>query len=320
MAVLPTTPSVVRSDPGAAGPARRPTRGGIEVALFSCPRARCARVRTARAVARMTTIAIVGPDGAGKSAVVRRVVESLPIPARSLYMGVNLESSGTVLPTTRLALALKRARGGRPDLTGADGSADPRGHAAARPSAGRASSVSPLGRAVSAVRSAVRLTLWLAEEWYRQLVAWRISRSGAVVIFDRHFFADYFHTDVRPVPGRSLARRIHGLMLDRLYPRPDAIIVLDVPGAVLESRKGEGTVDWLEQRRREYRDLEPHVRHFAVVDADRPLEEVVGEVRGIVLDLVRADAPSSAPVADAPATGPSQPAQPAHPAAGGAPR
>ena len=253
----------------------------------------------------MTTVAIVGPDGAGKSAVARRVASSLPIPARALYMGVNLEASGTVLPTTRLALVLKRARGGRPDLTGADGAADGRG-------APRTRRNGHVGRTLlGGLRSAARLALWMAEEWYRQIVAWRLIRSGFVVVFDRHFFADYFHTDVRRVPGRSVARRLHGLMLEHLYPRPDAIVVLDVPGDVLESRKGEGTTDWLERRRAEYLELRPHVRSFFVVDANRPLDTVVADVRSIVLELARTDAAPS---------GPDELGRPTPAVTGGAPR
>ena len=67
----------------------------------------------------MTTVALIGPDGAGKSSIMRRVSERLPVPSRTIYMGVNLESSRLMLPTTRLALELKRRRGGRPDMVGA---------------------------------------------------------------------------------------------------------------------------------------------------------------------------------------------------------
>ena len=66
----------------------------------------------------MFTVAVIGPDGAGKSAVTRRLQQSLPLPVKYVYMGVNLESSNVVLPTTRIALELKRWRGGRPDMAG----------------------------------------------------------------------------------------------------------------------------------------------------------------------------------------------------------
>ena len=63
------------------------------------------------------TVALVGPDGAGKSTISARLRQAaLPAPVKTIYMGVNLEASTLMLPTTRLLLAAKRARGGRPDL------------------------------------------------------------------------------------------------------------------------------------------------------------------------------------------------------------
>ena len=66
----------------------------------------------------MFTVAVIGPDGAGKSTVTQQVLKQLDLPLKYIYMGVNLESSNLVLPTTRLILELKRLGGGRPDMTG----------------------------------------------------------------------------------------------------------------------------------------------------------------------------------------------------------
>src|SRR5215216_3612604 len=66
---------------------------------------------------RALSVALVGPDGAGKTSITRRVAELLPLPNRVIYMGVNLESSSLMLPTTRLLLMGKRVRGRQPDLT-----------------------------------------------------------------------------------------------------------------------------------------------------------------------------------------------------------
>lgn len=211
------------------------------------------------------TVALIGPDGSGKSTIARRVAVALPVPARYLYMGVNLESSSEMLPTTRLVLSAKRRRGERPDMT-------------ARVAA------SPGGRtgAVATLRGVVRIGAWIAEEWYRALLAARARRRGQVVVFDRHFFCDYYATDVRPVqagePRRPLASRIHGAVLRRWYPRPDATFLLDAPADVLFARKGEGTIESIEQRRADYRALADVLPAFTIVDVDRSVDSVVADI------------------------------------------
>jgi thymidylate kinase len=222
----------------------------------------------------VVTVALVGADGAGKSTVARAVVAGLPFPARRVYMGVNLEASTTMLPTTRLALAVKRARGGRPDMTG-------------RTSSGPGERGRVRRGALGEIRSSLRVANWIAEEWYRQAIADVHQRRGRLVVFDRHFFCDYYAHDVVDRPGRSLAGRVHGFNLRRLYPRPDLVILLDAPAAVLHARKGEGTVEALEARRREYLSQAGLFRRFVVVDASRPTEVVVADVRARIVEFVR---------------------------------
>ncbi len=65
----------------------------------------------------MFTVALIGADGSGKSSVSRHLERTLPFPTKYVYMGVNLEASNLVLPSTRLLLEWKRARGRRPDLS-----------------------------------------------------------------------------------------------------------------------------------------------------------------------------------------------------------
>jgi thymidylate kinase len=212
------------------------------------------------------TVALVGPDGAGKSTISARLGEAnLPAPVKTIYMGVNLEASTLMLPTTRLLLAAKRARGGRPDLV-----------ASSLRDVEDAPSVSSGGH--TSLRGTARMAVWITEEWLRQLVALGHGLLGRIVVFDRHFFLDYYHADVEAGRRRDLVQRLHGWMLRRWYPKPDLVIMLDAPGEVLHARKPEATVAWLEQRRRQYLELAPLVSEFVVVDVDRPLEAVLSEV------------------------------------------
>ncbi len=223
----------------------------------------------------MISVALVGPDGAGKSTISELLrYEHLPAPMRSIYMGVNLEASGLMLPTTRLALALKRASGGRPDMTATSGAAR----------SGERSGDGLTRRTLCAGVRGLRLGLWLAEEWFRQLVALGHRMRGRIVVFDRHFYADYYHYDIVGA-DRGVGARVHGFLLRNVYPKPDLVICLDAPGDVLYRRKQEASPEWLEQRRHQYLQLERVVPHFAVVNVDRPLSDVARDVAALITDF-----------------------------------
>jgi thymidylate kinase len=233
----------------------------------------------------MTTVALIGPDGAGKSSITRRVAERLQVPASIVYMGVNLEASTLMLPTTRLALAVKRSRTGRADMVGATTIADREGR----------------GGIVRQARSAVRLANWLAEEWFRQAVAWVHQRRGRVVLFDRHFFCDYYAADVAGRrAGRPWTSRVHGALL-RHYPRPDLVIMLDAPADVLHQRKPEGTLEYLERMRQDHLALERVVDRFVRVDATQDADAVTRDVLAAITSLLdeRANAPRALRTGDA---------------------
>lgn len=220
------------------------------------------------------TVAVIGPDGAGKSTITRQVVQSAALPLKYVYMGVNLENSNLVLPTTRLILEIKRLRGGRPDMAGPPD-----------PSRRKPRPKNLLKRLLSELKTAARMTNLMAEEWFRQVVVWYYKARGNIVIFDRHFFIDYYAHDVAGDGDLALANRVHGAMLRHLYPRPDLVIMLDAPPEVLFSRKQEGTLALLEQRRQEYLKIQEVLPHFVVVDATQPQEHVAQQVCDILQEF-----------------------------------
>jgi len=214
------------------------------------------------------TVALVGADGAGKTTIARRLENSSALPIKYMYMGVSPIASNYALPTTRAIAALKRMMGQNPDMAGPPD-----------PTRKKAPPRNPVKRALKSVKSSAQLANRVAEQWYRQLLAWYFQRRGYIVLFDRHFFADYYAHDVA-VDGekRSAFSRLHGYLLNHVYPKPQLIIFLDAPASVLLERKGEGTLELLEHRRQEYLQLQGQVAHFARVDAARPLEDVEREV------------------------------------------
>ena len=220
------------------------------------------------------TVALVGADGAGKSTLTRALEDAaLPRPVKRVYMGVNLESSGLMLPTTRLVLALKRRQGRRADMTGPALFAPDNDREPAQVATGWR----------PGTRAFARLTVWMLEEWFRQLVTLGYAARGYIVVFDRHFFADYY--DAEPSGDGTSPRlrgtwtgRAHGWLLGHAYPRPGRVICLDAPGQVLFARKPEASPEWLERRRQGYLALGAVVPRFVVVDADRRPDLVLNDV------------------------------------------
>lgn len=223
----------------------------------------------------MFTVALIGADGAGKTTVGQELISAQPLPLKYIYMGVSPISSNVALPTTRLISAVKRMLGKGADISG------PPDPTRAKPRA-----KSPVKRLVSEVKSGLKLSNRLAEEWFRQIVVWSYQRRGYVVLFDRHFFSDYYAHDIAGAKrDRSLSSRLHGYILQNFYPKPDLLIFLDAPAEVLWARKGEGTLELLEYRRQEYLQLRDVVKHFVVVDASQPAEMVVQQVSKVLQEF-----------------------------------
>jgi thymidylate kinase len=125
--------------------------------------------------------------------------------------------------------------------------------------------------------------------FYRALRFWRIllgaylaAWSGHIVLCDRHPIEALA---IRPRTTRSGAA-LERFLFGRLMPWPDAVIVLDSPGAVLYARKGENSPDLLEQQRRRYRDtFVPHgARLVSTLD---DIEPTVAEVSTIVWNALK---------------------------------
>jgi thymidylate kinase len=212
----------------------------------------------------MISVALIGPDGAGKTTVARMIEKSFPVPIKYLYMGVSVDSSNIKLPTTRLVDYLKRLRRKKKGVT-------------------ISKNVPPNRRngkhKKSGLRALLRLGNRLAEEWYRQFLSWNYRRQGRIVIYDRHFKFDFELDKVSLAPEkRHLTDWLHRWFLANVYPTPDMVIYLDAPAEVLFARKGEFTLEWLDSRRQAFISQGKKTPNFFQIDATQPLETVYAAV------------------------------------------
>jgi thymidylate kinase len=197
----------------------------------------------------MAMIALIGPDGVGKTTLCGLLRESSPR-FKYVYMGINYSASNVSLPTTRLA---------------------------ARWSGNK--------RRFGGLRPLLRLANLLAEEWYRQLVCWWHEARGKAILCDRHFVFDFAAPDGSPAE-EPLAKRLHRWFIACFYPRPDLVVLLDAPSEVVYARKGEFNLEILERRRKILREQAARCPNAVLVNTNRPLERVYEEVAAHVTNFL----------------------------------
>jgi thymidylate kinase len=205
------------------------------------------------------TIALIGPDGSGKTTLAEQLQRNLPFPVRYVYMGESVASSNFALPTTRLVAYVKKKLG----LYAVPEHVDP------------ATLPEPPRRRGAWIRAPLRFANRTAEEWYRQYVTWSYTRKGEVVLFDRHFVFEY-----EPGSGgkdEGFWDRLHNRLIDAFFPRPDLTICLDAPADVLFARCHEYSIPYLAKRRESFLRQRNRVENFVTVDVTEPADIVERE-------------------------------------------
>ncbi len=194
----------------------------------------------------------MGPDGAGKSSVIRGLI-------------ARLAQSGHCVTVRHL-----KPRIVMPELRENPGSivVDPHGKPAR-----------------SALLSLVKIVVWLGEEWYARL--FRESKQ-ALLICDRC----YHDLLVDPVRYRFGAPLWTARLIGALMPRPALWILLDAPPEVLRSRKQEVAVEETARQCHAYRSFVRTRSQHVIVDASRPLDEVISQAERAVRSRVLREAPA----------------------------
>jgi thymidylate kinase len=204
-------------------------------------------------------IAILGPDGSGKSTVMQAVKERA-----EYYFGAVEERHWRPHFLRDVGVLLGR----RAETTGPV--TDPHGRA-------------PHPFAVSAVRF---FYYWLDYWLGYPLRVWKPRAKNHLVIFDR------YAQDMWCDPRRYRLRLPRGLMkcFCRLTPQPELAFVLLADAEVIHKRKGEVPLETLRELLRNYGDAARQGENVRVVDCSRPVDEVAGEIVGTVLEQLKTNA------------------------------
>jgi thymidylate kinase len=197
---------------------------------------------------RSLTVALLAPDGGGKTTLATELARRFYLPSRYIYMGSNLEASTVGLPTTRWI----QSRSTRPKKT----------------------SQLPAW----ALARGLRFVNNLAEQWYRYGTSYYHMVRGRLILFDRYVYDGQLNATRK----RSLKTRARRWLLSAAAPKPDLVVFLDAPGEVLYARKGEHSPAILEQQRQHYLGLREHIPQMVVVDATRDAEQVRRSVTSLI--------------------------------------
>ncbi|MEE8275328.1 MAG: thymidylate kinase-like protein, partial [Alphaproteobacteria bacterium] len=193
-------------------------------------------------------VAVLGPDGVGKSSVIERLNAALAPAFRR---------------THRLHLRPRLAVGG-----GGAAVTDPHGEPPR-----------------SAIASAAKLIYFVLDYWAGYaLRLWPLKARSTLVLFDRYYH-DILADPLRYRYGAPL--RLAALA-GRLVPKPDLTLVLDAPAETLQARKREVPAEETARQREAYRDLAARLDNAVVIDADRPPERVAADAARAVVDHLAA--------------------------------
>jgi thymidylate kinase len=159
-------------------------------------------------------VALLGPDGAGKTTLAGGLESAFPLPAKRLYMGPFQRSARMGVPQ-RVAIA-----------------------------------------------------------WSRYLVGFAFRLLGRIVVFERY-------TLDALLPRRHRLTRVDRArrwLLGHACPAPDFTVLLDAPPELLKERRGEESIDALDDQRRRYLAIARALERSAVVDATRDIETLRRDV------------------------------------------
>lgn len=199
-------------------------------------------------------IAVLGPDGAGKSTTIGQCVAALPVAVVVKYLGLGGGRSAPVKPV---------------DEAGSQAVDHP-------PVAQQPVDQPPLP---NPVRECAYLTRNAFRWWGRLGSAYATAWTGRPVLCDRHPL-ELMAIKPRRTPAGA---RLERILFDVITPKPDAIVLLDAPGEVMFARKGEHDPVSLERQRQALRSTFLP-RGAAIISTDGDAHTSAAKLSGLVRD------------------------------------
>jgi thymidylate kinase len=189
------------------------------------------------------SIALLAPDGAGKTTLAKALGDEDILRARLIYMGTNADASTVGSPATDW---LKEH-------------------------------IKSLDERKKSLRlfclKVINYGNRVLEQWLRYSAGFYHKCLGRFVIFDRYVYDSFLAP-----PAKTMGKRLRRGLLLKTCPSPDLVILLDAPGEVLFQRKGEHSAVRLEKQRQIFLKLKDRIPNMIVVDATGSPNQVRCEI------------------------------------------
>jgi thymidylate kinase len=199
------------------------------------------------------SIALIGPDGTGKSTIIESLVKMIPLITKSDTSNVHVfHFRPQMLPNIRQVVTLGRMEESYENFT--------RPHRAI-----------PSGFTASLFRLFYYLVDYIIGYFIRVRP---LLSQYKIVIFDRYFY-DFI---VDPARSRVKLPKFIPMFLMKLVPKPILCVYLDNDVETILQRKQELPPDELSRQLREYRELVAKFPWFYKVDSRKPVENIVRKI------------------------------------------
>ena len=117
----------------------------------------------------------------------------------------------------------------------------------------------------------------------------RVPRDADIIVLDRYVYDSMIDIDSAFGSGGRETRRLLDSRLFRLFPRPDKVILLEIPPEESMKRKDDiPSIEYLESRHPVYHIIAERV-NAGIVDAAKPVEEVQADIRREIAGIVGAE-------------------------------
>jgi thymidylate kinase len=136
----------------------------------------------------------------------------------------------------------------------------------------------------SVLASLLKLGYWGLDYGFGYISVYKHLVQSTLVLFDRY----YDDLLIDPKRYRYGAPRVFAKLVGKFLPRPDLVILCDAPAEVLQSRKQEVSFAETQRQREAYLTLVKGLPNGHVVDASKPLSEVVASTEEIILNFMAA--------------------------------